>query len=109
MGGGHAEILAELFVGDDVGHILRQALAHVVVDLAVGPVVAVQRRRNDQGEDHQEQGESLHHPGGQMPGVGNQSPVAGFLQGLVEDQNQAGQNRHAPDNSQQHALSHDDA
>ena len=109
VGGGHAKILAELFVGGDIGHILRQTLAHVVVHFAVGPIIPVQRRGDDQDEERQEDRENFDNTGGKAPHIGYQGPVAGPLEGPVEHQDQGRQHRHAPDNPQQHALGHDHA
>ena len=61
VGRGHTEVLAELFVGRHIGHILRQALPHVVVHLAVGPLIPIQGGRNDHQEHCEKDGENFDH------------------------------------------------
>ena len=84
VGGGDVEVLRQLGIGDHIVDVLRQALAHVVIDLVVGLVIAVVGRSDQQGEDDEEYGE-------------------------VQQQNHAGQNSDAADDTQQHALGHHNA
>ena len=109
VGGGDVEVLRELTVGDDILHVLRQAPAHVVVDLLGGLMVAGQGRGDHQGEDHQEHGERFddapRHPGH----VRDEGLVPGPLQGPVEHQNEGGQHGHAAQHPQQDPLGHHDA
>ena len=109
MGGGHIELVPQLAFGNDVLHIPRQALAHVVVHLAVGLVITVKGGRQDEGEDHDKHREYFYNTAGQLSHIGNQGTVAGLLQRLIKYQDQCRQHGDAAQHPQQHALGHDDA
>ena len=109
MGGGDVKLFGELLVGDDVLHVLRQALAHVVVYLVVGLIIADVGRGDEQGEDHQKHGENLAHALGKASHIGDQGLMPCPLQRLIKHQDQGRQDGHAAQHAQQHALSHDDA
>ena len=109
VGGRHVKQLTQLAVGDDVLHVLRQALAQVVVDLAVGLVVAVPGGIDQQDEDNQEDRKYLGHALGEAVHAGDDGAVLRLLQRLVEHQDQRGQDGHATDHAQQHAFGHDQA
>ena len=103
------EFLGELGVCDDIFNVLREALTHVVVDLVVGLVIAVVGRVHQQREDDQENREHLRHAAGKAVHLRQDGAVLGFLQGLVEHEDQGRQHRDAADNAQQDALGHNDA
>ena len=108
MGGGDVKLLGELLVGDDVLHVLRQALAHVVVHLVIGLIIADVGRGNKQGKDHQKHGENLAHALGKASHIGDQGLMPCPLQRLIQHQDQGRQDGHAAQHAQQHALGHDD-
>ena len=107
MRGGDVELVAQLGVGDDVLDVLRQAAAHVVVNLVVGLGIAVIERRDQQDEYNEENGEHLHNTARELRHVGYEGLVLGLLQRLVEHENHGGQHGDAADDAQRHALGHD--
>ena len=109
MGGGDVEVLLQLRVRDDIIHILRQAVAHVVIDLVVGLFIAVVSRRNKQGKDNQKHGEDIHQLLGKASHIGDDGAVLGLLQGFIQHQDHRRQHGDAAQHAQQHALGHDDA
>ena len=109
MGGGDIKLLRELAVGDDIFHVLRQTLAHIVIDLVVGLCIAGIGRPDQQGEEHQKQRECLAYCLGKAAHIRDQGPMAGPLQGLIQQQDQRGQQGHTANNTQHHALCHHQA
>ena len=109
VGGGDVEILLQLGVGDDIVHILRQALSHVVIDLVAGLFIAIEGGSDEQGEDHQKHGEDLYQLLGEAPHIGDDGAVLRLLQGLIQHKDHRRQHGDAAQHAQQHALGHDDA
>ena len=107
VGGGNIKVVDQLVVGNHVVDVLRQALTHVVVNLVIGLLIAVQGRIDQQRKDHQHHGEGLGDALGKAVGVADQRTVTGLLQGAVQQQDQRGQQGDAAQHAQQHALGHD--
>ena len=82
-------------------------MTHVVVNLIIGLLIAVQGRIDQQHEDYQHDGESLDDALGKAVGVPDQGTMAGLLQRTVQQQDQRGQQGNAAQHAQQHALGHD--
>ena len=109
MGGGDVEFFGKLGVCDDVFHVLRQALPHVVVDLIVGLLVAVKRRSNQEQEEDEKDREGLGQELCHALHVRDNRAMARMLKRFVEYQNQRGQDRHAADDAEDDTLCHDDS
>ena len=84
---GDVEFLRQLGVGDHIFHILRQALSHVVVHFIIRFIVAIQCRRDEQCENHEEYREYFGDPTREFVHTRNEGFVLRFLQWLVQQQN----------------------
>ena len=113
VGGGHTKLLCQLFIGLQVGHICR---VHALAGQNFGkiikhrrPVVAHGGRNHQQSKNHQKHPTVLHDALGQPVQIGQQRPVPGLLQRTVQQENERWQDGHTAQNSQHHALGHDNA
>ena len=80
MGRGYIELFRQLRIGDDEFHILRQTLRHIVIDLIVGLLIAVERRRDQRNKYDQENREYLYDPCRELLHIGDQRFVRGLNQ-----------------------------
>ena len=109
MRGGDVKVFRKLGIGDDVFHILRQALPHIVVHLVVGLVITVKRGGDEKQEYRKEDGEATGQEIRNALHVRDNRTVAGMLQRFVEYQNQRRQDGYATDDAEHNALCHDDS
>ena len=103
---GNVKILRKLAVRNHILHILGQALTHVVIDLVVCPVVAVQRGRDYKRENYKEEREYPHNSLGKPLHLRKQRPMLGLLQRFIQNKDQRGKHRDAAEHAEQDALCH---
>lgn len=96
----HVELLVQGRVGLDAAQVLGQGGIQIVVDLRVG--VAVDGRHQQHQKQGQEQLIVLGDFSAEPPHVRQPGPVGGLDDGLVEHQNQCGQDGYTGENPQDH-------
>ena len=104
VGGGHAEVLAQLVGANDTGQILGQRVEQGVVDLGLllGHHKGHQQHKKDDHDGHCVLGNKV----AELGQLGHDGAVLVLFDLLIKGQDQSRQNDDGADDTQRHALCH---